>query len=1271
MAPATNQHLSASLQIPSMDSNPGPSRHYSHVTPSPQSAAAAASSSRPISVAAHATGPVSQNPPPASAASRRQRASHSVVSPSSNAQQQGSSYSNHDDSTAPYTDVYSHPAAVAYAAAHPRRTIPKFGPYLLLQTLGEGEFGKVKLGLHSQWGEEVAVKLIRRGNVDSSLRMSKVEREIEVLKTLKHPNIVRLYDVIETDKYIGIILEYASGGELFDHILAHRYLREKDAAKLFSQLISGVWYIHQKKIVHRDLKLENLLLDRHRNVIITDFGFANQFEHRADDLMQTSCGSPCYAAPELVISEGSYVGSAVDIWSCGVILYAMLAGYLPFDDDPANPDGDNINLLYKYIVSTPLSFPDYISIEARDLLSMMLVPDPARRTTLDGVMRHPWLGAYHNIRTDGIPNAFGTTVDELEKAALDQHQQKRLAYQKQMRQHAIANGAPSPSRTQSHRPEHGAPPTSAGRSRSTQPEYLYDSSVDQSMMSPAATNVTGTPTQNGTARKTYGSPAALGLSEDDPFAGPGGSTNNAVGSSTAGNSKPRTSDEASSAAATLSPNTPPPKGHKASSSGGGGSAFRHTIQVEYDDPAKGSKRGEDKRRERSGSQGQSNVNAQQQQQKQQMQPPQAVQSQQNGAPTAPNTPAKERRPSQTGVKPLPPSPPSASNNAGAPSSYRAPSSSAPRSPSIPVANNATPTKASRPAELNGVKQLPLEPPTVNVLSPPSTPASSQDQQDKDKDSGSQNSASSYKHGHKKGKSSLDRIGLGKIFGTGFGGNTGASTPTSATATVSNGDGSTLSRHRSTTPLPSDGHGSATSVLLSPVANEKEPGKKSRRNTLTVMVEPFSRSIRNRKGRMAATPLTADGASAANPKPVLSASPPQSKSAALPPPPTVTAPQGDTAFSPSHEFGDANGLQASTSKARKVMKWFRTKSKGRDSIGYGAEEEEVPKEKEGGTPTQSKYRRGFSASSSTVNQTMGPSSAVGIKESILSPTPVKLIVTTPNSAVSRPAPSPLVSGHPQRSASTATESSAMASGFVARFRNSVTVGGGAVASHQQSADKFHPYGQLRIHHGAVDQTTITTRPPPEVMAHVRKVLEGMGVETQLESEYKFRCIRAKKRKGTMSPSTVAGGSSVAAPSGTGLAAVTMVGSAASNGVDKRGLPVPSPSSFAGTGGMLRGLLMRRQSSQVSTHGPSSSQPSLAFDDETSVVVSEPLVMNEPAFGDPSQDAGDEVRFSVELTRLDRLNDTFSLDIRRLKGNLRSYKFLYDTLRDRADLSATQV
>jgi len=244
-------------------------------------------------------------------------------------------------------------------------------------------------------------------------------------QVIRHPNIVRLFDVIETDKYIGIVLEYASGGELFDHILAHRCLKEKDACRLFAQLISGVAYIHAKKIVHRDLKLENLLLDRNRNVIISDFGFANRFEHKSDDLMQTSCGSPCYAAPELVISEGMYVGSAVDIWSCGVILYAMLAGYLPFDDDPANPDGDNINLLYKYIINTPLTFPDYISEEARDLLSRMLVPDPTHRATLQTIMDHRWLRAYRHF--------FDRSVDEHEAEAMLQHQQKREEYARKLR----------------------------------------------------------------------------------------------------------------------------------------------------------------------------------------------------------------------------------------------------------------------------------------------------------------------------------------------------------------------------------------------------------------------------------------------------------------------------------------------------------------------------------------------------------------------------------------------------------------------------------------------------------------------------------------------------------------------------------------------------------------------------------------------------------------------------------------------------------------------
>lgn len=181
----------------------------------------------------------------------------------------------------------------------PRQKI-YFGPYILLQTLGEGEFGKVKLGVHSErWGEDVAIKLIKRGNVDTAQRGEKVRREIEVLKAVRHPNIVRLYDVIETEKYIGIVIEYASGefivpvlsstpltstwlagGELFDHILAHRYLKERDASRLFAQLISGVSYLHAKGVVHRDLKLENLLLDRNRNVSSLSLSFAGFSERR-------------------------------------------------------------------------------------------------------------------------------------------------------------------------------------------------------------------------------------------------------------------------------------------------------------------------------------------------------------------------------------------------------------------------------------------------------------------------------------------------------------------------------------------------------------------------------------------------------------------------------------------------------------------------------------------------------------------------------------------------------------------------------------------------------------------------------------------------------------------------------------------------------------------------------------------------------------------------------------------------------------------------------
>lgn len=1008
----------------------------------------------------------------------------------------------------------------------------------------------MKLGLHSQWGEEVAVKLIRRGNIDTSVRMSKVEREIEVLRTLKHPNIVRLYDVIETDKYIGIILEYASGGELFDHILAHRYLKEKDAAKLFSQLISGVWYIHQKKIVHRDLKLENLLLDRQRNVIITDFGFANRFEHRADDLMQTSCGSPCYAAPELVISEGLYVGSAVDIWSCGVILYAMLAGYLPFDDDPANPDGDNINLLYKYIVNTPLSFPDYVSAEARDLLSMMLVPDPTRRADLRSIMAHPWLSTYSYL--------FEKTVDDLEHVAMEQHQQRRLAYQRQMRQAAAAAAAKDPakvSRTQSARVEGilnsavtSAPPPRSHSYRdhpSGQPELIYDSSVDQSIYS-SSSPANAIPTSRKGAVSAIVMPKTVQSSnDDDPFAPSSHAVHIPVTISKPDDtpSAGRSSREGSSQGALSSRNGPAPS-VQSDSTKKKSTIDRHTIQVEYADhsapmPELAPNFSQSITKKDSSQTGSSD----------RILPSQNI-----------STPAKQKssRDSAFNTNPRPlPAPPATS----------------------------TPSSRNQQAQLSSstLRAAQNRTPTVSV-SPASPPMSTEDKSFRSVNTGNGTSSTgSGSSRHRKGLS-IDKFGLGKIFGTN-GEQAAANGSTSRVPSESSAAGASSiveerrgSAQNSFSDVPVS---QSKSSLLSPGGSnsitDAEASKKNRRNTLTVMVEPFSRSIKSLSKK---TP-TGDTPVKDNEKSV--------------PPSAVTSPQKQTAVFPTlgkMQDGPTGDMAASTTKARNVMQWFRRKSTAK--AGRDASDD---------SPEMSASRR-----------TEYPS-----------PSPASRMENR-NADPSR--------SHPAQDASFSFSKA------------------GRIFSSSSS-----PKDVLRIHHGAVDQTTITTRPPPEVIKHVCQVLEGMGIELKAESEYKYRCIRAKRKKSGAIGLGFSG-------SGNGLAAFTMVGSAASNGVDKRGLPVPSTSSSAG--GMLKGLLMRRQSSQVSGVAPSQA----SMDDDTGATISSPVDSpsgnNEAIYGDTSQDAGDEVRFSIELTRIDRLKDTYSLDIRRLKGNLRSYKFLYDTIRERADL-----
>eukprot|EP00300_Choanocystis_sp_HF-7_P009458 c16447_g1_i3.p1 GENE.c16447_g1_i3~~c16447_g1_i3.p1 ORF type:complete len:457 (+),score=82.54 c16447_g1_i3:257-1627(+) len=209
---------------------------------------------------------------------------------------------------------------------------------------------------------------------------STVKREIQILKMFRHPHITKLYEVIYTATDVFMIMEYVSGGELFDYIVTHGKLAESKARLFFQQIISAVDYCHRHMVVHRDLKPENLLLDEHDNVKVADFGLSNIMKD--GDFLSTSCGSPNYAAPE-VISGKLYAGPEVDVWSAGVILYALLCGRLPFDDD-------YIPNLFKKIKGGIYTLPTHLSEGARDLIQTMLVVDPLQRTTIDDVRMHPW-----------------------------------------------------------------------------------------------------------------------------------------------------------------------------------------------------------------------------------------------------------------------------------------------------------------------------------------------------------------------------------------------------------------------------------------------------------------------------------------------------------------------------------------------------------------------------------------------------------------------------------------------------------------------------------------------------------------------------------------------------------------------------------------------------------------------------------------------------------------------------------------------------------------
>ncbi|KAI9330106.1 kinase-like domain-containing protein [Obelidium mucronatum] len=255
----------------------------------------------------------------------------------------------------------------------------KIGNYTLLETLGVGSFGKVKLAVHSQTGHKVALKIVNRRKIANMDMVARVKREIQYMRQLRHPHIIKLYEVITTPTDIILVLEYA-GGELFNYIVERGRMNEDEARRFFQQLICAVEFCHVHHIVHRDLKPENVLLDEWNQVKIADFGLSNIMMD--GDFLKTSCGSPNYAAPE-VISGRLYEGPEIDVWSCGVILYVMLCGRLPFDDD-------NIPNLFRKINNGIFTLPSYLSPATRALLLHMLTVDPLKRITIAQIRKNDW-----------------------------------------------------------------------------------------------------------------------------------------------------------------------------------------------------------------------------------------------------------------------------------------------------------------------------------------------------------------------------------------------------------------------------------------------------------------------------------------------------------------------------------------------------------------------------------------------------------------------------------------------------------------------------------------------------------------------------------------------------------------------------------------------------------------------------------------------------------------------------------------------------------------
>ncbi|KAL8456977.1 hypothetical protein ACS0TY_034172 [Phlomoides rotata] len=290
-----------------------------------------------------------------------------------------------------------------------------FGKYEMGRLLGKGTFAKVHHARNIKTAESVAIKVISKDKVkkEGEGLMEQIKREISVMRLVRHPNVVEIKEVLATKQKIFFVMEYVKGGELFAKV-ARGKLREEVARKYFQQLISAVDFCHSRGVSHRDLKPENLLLDENGDLKISDFGLSALPEHlRNDGLLHTRCGTPAYVAPEVLRKKG-YDGGKADIWSCGVILYVLLAGFLPFQDE-------NVMKMYTKIFKAEFESPPWFSHESKRLISRLLVANPEKRITIPAIMRVPWF-----CRGFSRPIAFSIEESNQEIFMEDQSKEREL-----------------------------------------------------------------------------------------------------------------------------------------------------------------------------------------------------------------------------------------------------------------------------------------------------------------------------------------------------------------------------------------------------------------------------------------------------------------------------------------------------------------------------------------------------------------------------------------------------------------------------------------------------------------------------------------------------------------------------------------------------------------------------------------------------------------------------------------------------------------------------